>query len=275
MMKRFSRSTALAVLSVVLSGFVAESASAQTTLIDTATNATNFAIASTPHTYVGDAFTNNALPANTTQFQVTGGSVYLASTTAATYTDIQARIQLWNTVTPTSTTAVFSNPLGLITVDFGGGTLAASSVYTLPFTLGSALTLQGGNGTNWGITVNFQVSTTAGTAVADNTATSPALAYNTGTSGYAAGTVTTGTSPVFGYYRNVESQTNFNFVTGDQRSLSTAGANYQGLAFSLAGNPVVSAGPTAPEPSTVACLGTFLLVAGGIYLRRRQTVASV
>lgn len=256
------RSVSLAAVTLALG-----SAHGQTTLIDTTTNATNYAIATAPRTYVGDAFTNNALPANTTSFQVTGGDVYLASSTAATYVDIQARIQLWNTVTPTSTTAVFSNPLALITVDFGGATLAANTVYTLPFTLGSVATLSGGSGSNWGITVNFQVSTTAGTAVADNTNTSPALTYNTGTSGYAAGTITTGASPVFGYYRNVESQTNFNFIAGDQRSLNTAGANYQGLAFVLTGNPVV-----VPEPSTVAMtgLGGLALLVGMQRLRRRQ-----
>ena len=266
LISRSIRRSAVA-LAVALTASAAIRASAQTTLIDTGANATNFAIATAPHTYVGDSFTNNALPANTTSFQVTGGNVYLASTTATTYVDIQVRIQLWNTVTPASTTAVFSNPAGAVQViDFGGATLAASSVYTIPFTFVTAVPLTGGSGTNWGITINFQASTAAGTAVADNTNLSPALAYNTGTTGYAAGTITTGTSPSFGYYRNVESQTNFNFIANDQRTLSTTGANYQGMAFSLAGNPVVSA---VPEPSTYACLGAFALL-GGALLRRRR-----
>ncbi len=266
-----SRSS-LAALAIAVSGLAAGTASAQTTLIDTGTNATNFAIATTPHTYVGDAFTNNSLPANTTQFQVTGGTLYLASVTATTYVDIQARIQLWNTVNAASTTAVFSNPLPLLTVDFGGGTLAASSVYTLTFTLSSPITLTGGSGTNWGITINFQGSTATGTAVADTTNLTPAIVYNTNTTGYAAGTITTGTTPTFGYYRNVESQTNFNFIAGDQRQLNTAGANYQGVGFALQGNPVVT---IVPEPSTYACVGSLLLLVGGVYARRRRSAASV
>ena len=59
---------AAAALALAVAASAATSASAQTTLIDTGTNATNFAIATTPHTCVGDAFTNNTLPANTTQF---------------------------------------------------------------------------------------------------------------------------------------------------------------------------------------------------------------
>ena len=112
-------------------------------------------------------------------------------------------------------------------MDLGAATLAAGNVYTVTFSLGAPVLLSKGSGTNWGIMINSQGSTTSG-ALADNTNITPVLAYNPGSSGYAAGTITTGTSAAFGYNLNVRGQTTFNFGSSDQRTLTTAGANYQG-----------------------------------------------
>ncbi len=241
----FSKSVALA---AILSSLALGRASALT-LLDTfnapaGTTESYTFTGSTPRTYMGDGFTNNSLPAGTTSFQITSFSFLVVTAAATTYTDVVGRIQFWNTAnggTTSATNPAFANAAGqLITVDLGALTSTANSIYKFDVTLNTPITLTGGSGTNWGFAQNFQGNTGAG--LADDTNLTSVISYNTTSTGYAAGTITTGASPTFGYYRNANSETNFNF-TSTSRSL---GFNYQGVAIIINGNAVV------PEPSSVA-----------------------
>ncbi len=223
---------------------------AQTAVLDTFSIATNFTFSGTePRTYMGDAFTNNSLPAGTTSFQITSLTIYLGSVAAANYNNIVDRIQFYNTVTPTAAN-VFSNPAGpLLTINLGPLVAAANSFYTFNVTLATPITLIGGAGTNWGFVQNFQGDT--GTGLADNTNLTSLITYNVN-GGYAAGQITTGTAPNQGYYRNASGRTDFNFASTDSRTL---GQNSQGIGIIIRGNAVV------PEPSTTAL---FVLSGAGL-----------
>src|ERR1043166_625400 len=65
-------------------------------LLDTFTNGTVSFTSSVPRTYMGDGFTNNTLPGGTTYFQIRSYTFYMVSAAAVTYTDVHARLALWN-----------------------------------------------------------------------------------------------------------------------------------------------------------------------------------
>jgi len=185
---------------------------------------------STPRTYMGDCFTNNSLPAGTTAFRVTGVTMFVVATTATAYTNIVGRLQLWNTCTPANS-PVFTNPAGALqTFNLGPLTTVANTIYSFDITFPAPITLVGGNGTNWGFVQNFQGDTGAGPA---DTTNLTSLITSSTTGEYAAGTVTTGASPGFGYYRNASGRTDFNFDAADARSL--AGLNAQGIGIIING----------------------------------------
>lgn len=234
--------------------------SAQTTLLDTVDSpATNFTFTgSMPRTYMGDGFTNSALTP-TSQFNVTGLSLFLVSATAASYTDVLLRIQFYNSYNPNAA-SVFSNPAGpLQTFDVGAQTFAANTIYEFDFTLTSPspITLFGNN---LGFAQNFQSSTLPGGLMpADNPNLTSLITYNTAGTGYAAGQITTGTSPNFGYYRNASGRTDFNFANTDSRSL---GVPNQAIGIIVSGSAV-------PEPSTYAMvLGGLGILLFGMRARR-------
>ena len=166
------------------------------------------------------------------------------------YNDVVARIQFWNTYNGNST-PVFSNAAGgLVTVDLGPITTAANNIYTINVTLNTPITLLGGPGTNWGFAQNFQGNT--GSGLADTTDLTSLITSNTAGT-YAAGQITTGTSPVFGYYRNAGGETDFNFASTDARSLT--GLNGQGIGIIIVGH-VVGGGPTPTPTATPATTAT-------------------
>ncbi len=244
--------------SIAICGILAVSAVSQlgaTTLLDTSTNATNFTFTgSTPRTYMGDGFTNSSLTPQS-QFVVTDISVFLVSATAQAYTDVLARIQFYNSYDPNAA-SVFSSPAGpLLTIDLGAQTFSANTIYQFNITLSStqSFTL---SGNNLGFVQNFQGGI-GGVAPSDTTNLTSLITYNTTTSGYAAGQVTTGASPTFGYYRNASGRTDFNFANTDSRSLATAGANYQAIGIIVNGTLIAG----VPEPSTWAMMAT-----GGVSL---------
>jgi hypothetical protein len=250
-----SRATLL--LAVIACAFVSR-AGAQTTLLDTFTNAQTVTFTGgEPRTYMGHAFQNNSLPAGTTSFQVTSLTVYMVSVAAVNYTDILARIQLWNTYNGT-TTPVYSNAAGpLITANLGPLNTTATTFYSFTINLATPITLVGGAGSTWGFAQNFQGNT--GTGFADTTNLTSLITY--GTAGYAAGNNATGTGPNFAYFRNASGRTDFNFASTDSRTLSQPN---QGIAIQLRGTAV-------PEPAT----NVLLLMGAGVaslvaWQRRRR-----
>jgi hypothetical protein len=243
--RHFSFLTGGASVLVALLLFTAGRASAQTTLLDTFSLAETLTLTtSTPRTYMGNSFTNNSLPAGTTGFQISDLTIYMASGAAASYSDIVARLQFWNSYNANGA-SVFSNAAGAFTIDLGALTTAANTFYTIDVTLATPITLTGGAGTNWGFVQNFQGNTGGG--LVDNTNLTSLITAST--TGYAAGTVTNGSAPAFGYYRNASGRTDFNFSSTDSRTL--AGLNNQAIAIIINGAPI-------PEPSS-----TMLLLAGG------------
>jgi hypothetical protein len=213
------------------------------TLLDTITGAdTSTFTSSPPRTYMGDGWTNNTIPAGSTQVRITALTLYMVSTTTQAYTDVVARIQFWNTYNQAAT-PVFSNSSGpLVTVDLGSMNLAANSITAIPVTLATPLTLPGGPGTNWGFAQNFQGNTGAGLGDTTNL-TSLLTAHSNGQ--YSTGQITTGTAPTFGYYRNASARTDFNFDSADFRTL---GLNAQGIGIVIFG----TAQTTSPTPTATA-----------------------
>src|SRR4029077_15732948 len=120
-----------------------------------------------PHTYMGDGFTNNALPAGTTGFQIKTLRLYMVAVTGQTYTDVVARVQFWNTYT-SANTPVFTGAAGTtVLVDLGPMTTADGTFYPIDATLAVPVALTGGNGTSWGFAQNFQAD--SGSGLADTT----------------------------------------------------------------------------------------------------------
>lgn len=161
-----------------------------------------------PRTFIGGA-ANIAGPGP--QVDVTSMDLFLASTAAASYTNIRARVQFWDTYAQASD-PVFSNAAGtILEADIGPLEALANNVYTITLNLPSPLRLNSLNGK--GFAVSFQGDTGAGLATTDNLTT--ALSVN--------GPQTVGTSAAGagnGFYRNVANQATFNFATTDLRTFT-------------------------------------------------------
>jgi hypothetical protein len=223
-------------------------------LLDTITGADTITFTpSTPHTYMGDGWTNNTIPVGSTSVQITGLTLYMMSTTTQAYTDVVARIQFWSNYNA-GATPVFTNGSGpLITVDLGPQSLTANTFTAIPVTLATPLILPGGPGMNWGFAQNFQGNTGAG--LVDTTSlTSMITARSNGQ--YSTGQITTGTAPEFGYYRNASGRVDFNFGSTDRRMLTELNAQGIGIViFGTAqggGTPTPSPTPPLPTPTAAA-----------------------
>lgn len=177
------------------------------------TGASFTASTSQPNRFIGGAANiSGAGP----QVDITSLDLFMVSLAAGTYTNIRARLQIWDTYTEGST-PIYSNAAGtVITVDTGPVTVNASSVSTLTVNLPAPLRLN--SLTNKGFAVNFQSDT--GTGLVDDTNLVGAL--NTtdtppvGTSAVAAGN---------GFYRNASGRTDFNFASTDLRSFAAPTTN--------------------------------------------------
>ncbi len=162
----------------------------------------------TPRTYEGGAFNMSAAGP---QVDITSMTVYVASPPGGTFTDIQVRVQLWNTYTAAGTT-VFSSPAGApIVGSIGPQTLAANTFLAVTVPVSPAVRLN--TLTNKGFAVNFKGNSGAGLVDTDNltgllTVNSPPAV---GTSAIAAGN---------GFYRNASARTDFNFIPSDLRSFA-------------------------------------------------------
>jgi hypothetical protein len=190
------------------------------------TGATFNASTSQPNRFIGGAANiSGAGP----QVDITSFDLFMVSLAAGSYTNIRARLQIWDTYTEGST-PIFSNAAGTtIAIDTGPVNVNASSVATLTFNLPAPLRLN--SLTNKGFAVNFQADTGAG--LVDDTNLVGALNVNdtqpVGTSAVAAGN---------GFYRNASGRTDFNFASTDLRSFATPTTNAR-AALILRGNSSV------------------------------------
>lgn len=227
------------------------------TLLDTITGATTLTGGTNPcpcpiqgH-FMGDAWTNNALPVGTTSITVTGLTFYVFSLQNQSYTDVVARIQLWNTYSG-GDDAVFSNGT-LVTADLGPQSFFNGSKNRFSITLPSPITLTGGPSTNWwGVTVNFQGNTGSGLKNTNDLA--PVIASRSTSGPYAAGQITTpGVSPTYGYFKNQRERTDFNFSRNDGFFLSSPGYYAQGVAIIINGTANTGPTPTPTPTPTPSC----------------------
>ena len=87
----------------------------------------------------------------------------MVSQVATVYTDIHARLVLWNTYVQTATAVPqFSNSAAFFDVDIGALSSAANSFYTVNVTVLTPYPFFiGGPGTQWGYAQNFQSATVA------------------------------------------------------------------------------------------------------------------
>src|SRR5207253_3219020 len=141
----------------------------------------------------------------------------MVSAAVVAYTDIHARLALWNNYVAANT-PVFTNQAAFFDVDIGPLTTAANSFYTVQVTVLTPYPfLVGGAGTQWGFAQNFQGNTGGG--LMDDSNLTSTITYNHTGGVYPAGQVTVGTAPVYGYYRNASARTDFNFASTDARNL--------------------------------------------------------
>ncbi len=190
------------------------------------TGATFTASTSQPNRFIGGAANiSGAGP----QVDITSIDLFMVSLTAASYTNIRASIQFWDTYTEGST-PIYSAAVGTpIVSDTGPVTLTASSVSTLTINLKTPVRLNSLNGK--GFAINFQSDSGAG--LVDNTNLIAAINTNdvqpTGTSAVAGGN---------GFYRNASGRTDFNFASTDLRSFAAPTTNAR-ASLVLRGNATV------------------------------------
>jgi hypothetical protein len=192
---------------------------ATASLYDSATGATLVMTGNTPRSFMGSVFT--LIDPLLTPIQITDGTLYMGSIAAVSYTNVVANIQFWDTYSGAST-PVFSSATGAVqSFSLGAVSTAASSFYTIPVTFSTPITFAAL--ADRGFAVNYQGDTGPGLANTDNLTSliryGPAMA--------------TGSSSLNGYYRNVSTRTDFNFLPTDLRSLSLTN---QGIAIILNGN---------------------------------------
>ena len=180
---------------------------------------------STPRTFIGGAANiDGAGP----QVDITSIDVYMAATTDASYSNVRARIQFWDTYAAASS-PVFSNAAGtVIEADVGPIDTVANTVNTITITLPTPLRLNSLSGK--GFAVNFQGDTGAGLVSTDELTTPLSVngPMNVGSSAAGAGN---------GFYRNASALTNFNFQSADLRSFN--GITDVRASLTLRGNATV------------------------------------
>ncbi len=197
------------------------------TLFDSFTGATYGLTASTPRTFMGSPIT--PIDPLLTPIQITGGTLYMASVAAVSYTNIQANIQFYDTYASGST-PVYSGATGSIQAfSLGAVNTAAMTIYSIPVTFAAPITFAAL--TDRGYAVNYQGDTGTGLANTDNL-----TSVIRHTAAHAVGS-----SSQNGYYRNASGRTDFNFDSGDLRSLG-AGYTNQGIAIILQGNATFPVG---------------------------------
>jgi hypothetical protein len=198
---------------------------------------------STPNTFMGDGY---LLTPGTTN--ITGFDVFPVNETGTNFTGLQITIYVWGSVNPgtvNSFTPAFGNLLATytatITQEFDSGFFFSIEGFPKGSTPGLALNPPlAVSGTNIGITINTE-GTTDGTNYAS---------YNDLTSIISYGTLATvGGEDFNGYYRNLNSETNGDFIEG-RRTLSQT---FQSLALRVFGTLNSTQLPVA-NPQSVSLL---------------------
>lgn len=179
----------------------------ETTVYDS-TSTTFTTTTGSPRTFIGGVA--NLVGAGP-QVDITSIDVYMAATAAVNFTNVRARIQLWNTYT-SSATPIFSNAAGaVIEADIGAFSSAANNYTIITINLPTPLRLNSLSGK--GFAVSFQGDSGGGLAATDNLTSTMNYggALPVGGNGIAGGN---------GFFRNASGRTDFNFVPGDLRTFT-------------------------------------------------------
>lgn len=200
--------------------------------------------ASTPHTYMGQAF-DIADPGTTPQ--ITSMQLVLVTTTAVNYQNTQIRVQFWDTWNGGSGSPVFSVPDGGVQTFVTGpfsSTGASGWIFTLNFATPISLT----GLTQHGIAVNWQSDPSGSGTFSDDPNLTAALRV-TGSANISPGA---NDNPSSGYYRNASGETDLNFANSDARALT--GVTNGGLTFSLTLVAGTGSLPPVANPQSVTVL---------------------
>ena len=162
----------------------------------------------TPRSVMGGGFTAaGAGP----QVDISKITVYMAATSAVSYTNVRVNIQLWDTAAAASTPVFGSAAGSLIVADLGAVTTTANTFNAVDITLPSPIRLN--SLANKGIAVSYQGDTGAGLATTD--ALTSLLTYDSpvsvGTNSFSGGN---------GFLRNASLRSDYNFLPSDLRTFT-------------------------------------------------------
>ena len=235
--------SAVAVSSAGRLGPAQRAPQALTPIFDTRTNAAVSFTNSTPRTYMGQPF-NLASDSPITQMKV-----YMVSTAAVNYTDLEARVQFWDAFP--GTPSLFASPAGPIyAFNLGAGSLAANVFYELTLTFPSPIVLTGTD--NHGVTINYRGDTGAGLQDTNNLTNAIR-----NTVPFAVGSVPL-PAPNYGYARNASTRTDFNFDSTDLRNIGANSALVL-ILYTGADDPTATVTPTATLMPTTTVTPTATL----------------
>lgn len=178
-----------------------------------------------PRTVMGGGFTAAGAGPEVDISKIT---VYMAATSAATYTNVRVNIQLWDTAAAASTPVFGSAAGSLIVVDLGPVTTTTNTFNAVDITLPSPIRLS--SLANKGIAVGYQGDSGAGLVTTD--ALTSLLTYgapvSVGTNSFNGGN---------GFLRNASLRSDYNFLPSDLRTFT--GITDVGFGVILYGNATV------------------------------------
>ena len=102
---------------------------AGTVFLDTFTNGALSYTTSTSNKYMGDGFKNTTLAGTTTYVSIRSYTFYMVSDAAVAYSDITARLTLWNNYNLNASSPVFSNAAAFFVVHLGSLVTPGSPVF--------------------------------------------------------------------------------------------------------------------------------------------------
>lgn len=205
------------------------------------------ATSSTPNTYMGEGYT---LAAGTSR--ITGFDLVAVNVSQTTFSALKFDVSIWDTLNMGTVSAgapAFSNLLGNYTFGSAAGNYGPGSYFVFDFTLPNAISL---SDQTIGMSFNIKGSTD-GVNFANVNGLTSGISYGTPAS--------VGANVFNGYYRNANSETNGNFISG-VRSL---GLSNQSLAVRIHGD--LASATEVPEPASYLIVGLGL---AALALARRK-----